>query len=117
MELTENGWIMPDGTFITCDYGYHDICAREVLKMDVKKLETRAIRVSCMSLEHAEFWDQPHAPETSTFRRTPPTKAQLRTLERYFVTFGFRPTALYLNEVEGNWKTMTTEEILAVLAT
>lgn len=114
---SENGWILPDGKFIECNYKQHIACARKKLGMEEEDLEKIAVKISCMPVPRQVvfFGKKEYHPLFATMRREM-TKQQLRTIEEYCVTFGYRPPPDYfLQQGLLSMSEMSTEDILSIL--
>ena len=105
---------MPNGTYIECSYNEHDRCAEKEGYRE-KEMEKFAIKVSINPELGLLFCGQEYNPGFFTECREM-TSAQLRTIERYCVTFGKRPPDDFLKE-EGFDVSMSTQAILQVLRT
>ncbi len=81
---SENGWILPDGRYIDCEWEGHIKCAKEKFGMRERELEKTAVKVSCMpAMTRALiFLGKEYRPNFLTTRERM-TRAQLETIQKY----------------------------------
>jgi hypothetical protein len=85
---SDNGWIMPDGTYVECKNFYHSTCAEEVIGIPEKELEKIAIKITS-NLIGTHFLTE----------RVRPTKAQMKTVRNYCISFREIPPIWYFEEL------------------
>lgn len=115
---SENGWILPDGRYIDCEWEGHIKCAKEKFGMRERELEKTAVKVSCMPAMTRTliFLGEEYRPNFLTTRERM-TKAQLETIQKYCLRFRFRPPLDYFiqNNLE-ELDELSTEQVLCILA-
>lgn len=118
---SDNGWIMPDGRYIECKFEGHIKCAKEQLGLEERELEKTAIKVSCLpSHIRCHFYSgkegDEYKPNFKTLRDKW-TKAQIKTIKRWCLRFGFKPPLDYFLQTDlDDLYDLSTKQILSILS-